>query len=108
MQTRSAYSRIFAANAASSSRQILADQRQRDAQPVGLDGVFHVHRRGAEVQLAASVRRLTREDANLGHQIVVDLAFDRKRRVDVDLAGVRAQIGDLGLVDEPLRALRFG
>ena len=60
------------------------------------------------MQLAAAATCLLREDANLGHQIVMDLALDLERRFDVDLAGVRAQIVDLGLLDQPLGGLRFG
>ena len=60
------------------------------------------------MQLAAAPLRLLREDADLGHEIVVDLALDLERRLDVDLAGVRAQVGDLASAIEPLRGLRLG
>ena len=78
--------------------------RQRQAQAIGLDGILDVHRGRAEVELAAADRRLRGEDANLGHQIVVDLALDRQRRLDIDLAGVRAQVVELGLATSPCAA----
>ena len=60
------------------------------------------------MELAAAVLCLRREDADLGHQIVVDLALDRERRFDIDLAGVRPQIVEFGLRDEALRGLGLG
>jgi hypothetical protein len=37
------------------------------------------------MQLAAADLRLRREDADLGHQIVMNLTLDRERSFDVDL-----------------------
>ena len=62
-----------------------------------------------EVQLRAAERRLRSEDANFGHQVVMDLALDLERRIDVDAR--RRGRGDLQpppLRDEPLRRLRLG
>jgi hypothetical protein len=77
------------------------------AQPIRVDRVFDVHRCGTEMDLAAADRRLRRKDANLGHEIVMDLAFHLERRVDVDATGVRTQIVQFRRSDQPFRALRL-
>ncbi len=74
---------IFARERAQQRVEILADIRERFAQPVRLDRVLDVHRRGAEMDLAAADLRLRSEDADLGHQIVADLALDLERSLDV-------------------------
>ena len=60
------------------------------------------------MDLSAADRCLRCKDADLGHQIVTDLALDRERGVDVDVVGVRAQIVEFGLRDEAGPLLRFG
>ena len=42
------------------------------------------------MQLAAADRGLRCEDADLGHQVVMDLALDLERRFDIDAIRVRA------------------
>ncbi len=60
------------------------------------------------MELPATALRLPGEDADLGHQVVADLALDLERGVDVDLARVRAQVLQLGGGDEPAASLRLG
>lgn len=60
------------------------------------------------MQLPAADFCLGSEDRNLCHQVVVNLAFDRERRIDVDLAAVGFQIGKFGFADEAVFGLRFG
>ena len=83
-----------------------AEQRERAPHAVRFDRVFHVHRRGTEMNLAAADRRLRSEDANLGHEVVPDLAFDRMRGRDVDLARVGGDVGEFGGTHEPATRLR--
>lgn len=87
--------------------QVFADIREREAQPIRLDGVLDIHRGCAEVQLPAAARGLPGEHANLGHEVVMYRALDLERRVDVDIGGVRAQIVEFGLFDETLSGLRL-
>jgi hypothetical protein len=80
---------------------------QRDAHAVHLDGIFDIHRRGAEVNLAAADRRLLGEDPDLGHQVVTDLLLDGQRGRKIDIVTVRAQIVEFGLRYKPAAQLRF-
>ncbi len=76
-------------------------------QTVDLDIIFDVHRCRAQMQLAAADRRLFREDANLRHQIVMNLRFDLMCGIQIDVVAMRAQIGDLFRRDESRVGLRF-
>jgi hypothetical protein len=61
------------------------------------------------VQFASADRRLRREHANFCHEVVMDLALDLQRGLDVDAAGVRANVVELFVPDELSRGvLRFG
>ena len=60
------------------------------------------------MELAATDRRLTGEDADFGHQVVADLLLDLERGVDVDVVLVRAQVGQFGRGDEAAARLRLG
>ena len=60
------------------------------------------------MDLAAADGRLRREDANLGHEVVPDLAFDGERRGQIDVVGVGAQVVELGLADQACALLRLG
>ncbi len=60
------------------------------------------------MDLPAADRRLAREDADLRHQIVTDLALDGEGRVEVDLLTVRAQVVEFGGGDEAGAALGVG
>src|SRR5579872_5887970 len=71
---------------------------ERFADTEDLDGVLDVHRGGTQMELAAADFGLRSEDANLGHQIVPDLALDRESAVDVDFLCMGSQIGELGFV----------
>ncbi len=71
--------------------EILANVRKREAQPIRLHRVLDVHRGRTEMQLSAAALCLLGEDANLGHQIVMNRALDLERGLDVDVGGMRAQ-----------------
>ncbi len=60
------------------------------------------------MKLSAAAFGLFGEDANLRHQVVMDLALDFHCGFDVDLAGVRAEVRDLDLFEQSLCRLRFG
>ncbi len=83
------------------------DLIERNPHPERLDVVLDIHRGRAEVQLAASDRCLAREHANLGHEIVADLALDRERRRQINVLGMCAQVVEFGVADEPGALLRF-
>ncbi len=100
--------RCGAANAREQRVEALADRGEPAAQAIRLDRILDIHRGRAEMQLAAAERRLRGEDADLGHQIVPDLALDRQRRFDIDVVDVRAQIVEFGLRDEAAAELRRG
>lgn len=59
------------------------------------------------MQLAAAALRLLGEDANLGHEIVMNRALYLQSGIDVDVARICAQIVEFGLGDEALRGLSF-
>ncbi len=59
------------------------------------------------MDLAAADRRLRRVDANLGHEVVADLALDRQRRFEIDVLAVRAQVGQFFGRDEAALGLGF-
>ena len=77
--------------------EVRSDRRQGDPQAIGLNRVLDIHRGGPEVQLAPANLRLRGKDADFRHQVVVDLPFDLERGLDVDPAGVSAEIGDFFL-----------
>jgi hypothetical protein len=60
------------------------------------------------MNLSAAVLRLTREHANFGHEIVVDLTLDRCSRFDIHVGRVRAKIVNFALFEQAEGRLGFG
>ncbi len=58
------------------------------------------------MQLPAAHFGLRCKDANLGHEVVMDLAFDLQRGLHIDLIRVRAQVVQLVLRHKAMPALR--
>jgi len=56
------------------------------------------------LQLAAADRRLLRIDANLGHQVMADLALDRERSGQIDVVGMCPEIRRVRLATPARRA----
>ena len=83
------------------------DGRQPTAKAIGFHRILDVHRGRAQVQLSAPDWRLCGKDPNLGHQVVMDLAFDGQRRLDIDAVDVSLQIGQLLGRNEALGRLRL-
>ena len=83
-------------------------QRKGAAHAIGLDRILDVHRGSAKMNLAAADFCLRCIDANLGHEIVPDLAFDRESRIEIDVFAVRAQVGEFRRRHETAFSLRFG
>lgn len=69
------------------------DDRFPDAKGVGV--VLDVHGGGAEVDDPARRRALLGEGFDLGHQVVPYLRLDGERALDVDVARLRLELGDL-------------
>ena len=83
-----------------------ADKRQRAAQAVGFDRIFDIHRGRAQVQLLAAQRRLRGVHPDLGHQVVMNLAFDGVRGLDVYLTGMGFEVADFLLGEQSVLGLR--
>jgi len=73
-------------------RQFLNHQVQRRAKPQRIGIVLNVCARRAQVQDAAAQRTLLGERAQLGHQVVVHLCFNRPRSLQVNRVSVRRQV----------------
>jgi hypothetical protein len=76
------------------------DPRERQSEPVRFDRVLDVHRGCAQVQFASADPCLRRKHANFCHEVVMDLALDLQRGLDVDTAGVSANVIEFFVADE--------